>query len=159
VDTQAGNLSTGERALSALLGFALAMVAVRTRSRSAQIATSTTGLGLLMRAAAGHCAVKSAWMGHSSLAEGARDQWCRLVRTRSAMRDGVPGSPLHMQKSDAVDEAVSESFPASDPPASRLPDEPPVNAEAKWEAARRAGGQYSDHDSGQYSDQYTGHKE
>jgi hypothetical protein len=38
--------------------------------------------------------------------------------------------------SEAVDHAVEETFPASDPPASRLADEPPVNAEAKWEAAR-----------------------
>lgn len=136
--TQAGNLSTGERALSALLGLALGAVALRTRSGSARFAASSLGLGLLTRAAAGHCAAKSALMGHSTLAEGVRDQWCHLTRERSALRDGVPGSPLHTQKSEAVDEAVSESFPASDPPASRIPDEPPVNAEAKWEAARRA---------------------
>jgi len=37
--------------------------------------------------------------------------------------------------SKGVDESVKQSFPASDPPASRLPDEPPVNAEAKWAAA------------------------
>jgi len=36
---------------------------------------------------------------------------------------------------DAVDESVNDSFPASDPPASRLADVPPANAEAKWEAA------------------------
>ncbi len=39
-----------------------------------------------------------------------------------------------------VDQAVEESFPASDPPASRLPDEPPANADAKWRAAAAAGG-------------------
>jgi hypothetical protein len=37
--------------------------------------------------------------------------------------------------SKSVDESVKQSFPASDPPGSRLPDEPPVNAEAKWAAA------------------------
>lgn len=37
-----------------------------------------------------------------------------------------------------VDEAVADTFPASDPPASHIPDEPPVNADAKWEAAKRA---------------------
>jgi hypothetical protein len=139
MNTQAGNLSTGERALSALLGLALGAVALRTRSGSGRAVAGTLGLGLLTRAAAGHCAAKSALLGHTTLAEGARDQWCQLTRKRSALRDGVPGSPLHTQKSEAVDEAVSESFPASDPPASRLPDEPPVNAQAKWDAARRAG--------------------
>ena len=36
-----------------------------------------------------------------------------------------------------VDEAVKESFPASDPPASGLPDKPPANADAKWAAAKK----------------------
>jgi hypothetical protein len=44
----------------------------------------------------------------------------------------------HSAKSNAVDRSVEDSFPASDPPASRLPDEPPINAEAKWAAARAA---------------------
>jgi hypothetical protein len=34
-----------------------------------------------------------------------------------------------------VDEASDESFPASDAPGVRLPDEPPANADAKWAAA------------------------
>jgi len=38
-------------------------------------------------------------------------------------------------QSGAVDQASKESFPASDPPASHTPDEPPVNADAKWRAA------------------------
>jgi hypothetical protein len=33
-----------------------------------------------------------------------------------------------------VDGSLKDTFPASDPPASHLPDEPPVNADAKWAA-------------------------
>ena len=38
--------------------------------------------------------------------------------------------------SKAVDKSSEDSFPASDPPASHGPDDPPANAEAKWRAAR-----------------------
>jgi len=37
-----------------------------------------------------------------------------------------------------VDQAVEESFPASDPPAVHVKDEPPVNAQQKWKAAGKA---------------------
>lgn len=40
--------------------------------------------------------------------------------------------------SQAVDETVKESFPASDPPAPPLPDNPPSNADEKWAAAEAA---------------------
>jgi hypothetical protein len=35
-----------------------------------------------------------------------------------------------------VEESGRESFPASDPPASGIPDRPPANADQKWKAAR-----------------------
>jgi hypothetical protein len=38
----------------------------------------------------------------------------------------------------ALDAALQETFPASDPPASHIPDEPPSNAQDKWEAATRS---------------------
>ena len=43
--------------------------------------------------------------------------------------------PASQPTSKAVDESIKQSFPASDAPGSHLPDEPPVNAEAKWAAA------------------------
>ena len=36
----------------------------------------------------------------------------------------------------SVDQTSKDSFPASDPPASHLPDLPPANAEDKWRAVR-----------------------
>jgi hypothetical protein len=39
------------------------------------------------------------------------------------------------QTTEAVDESLKSTFPASDPPATQGPDEPPSNAEEKWQAA------------------------
>ena len=134
-----GNLSKGERALSALFGLAFLALALRRGNAVLRGLSSVIGSSLLARAAAGHCAMKAAMTGQSSLSEGVSDQWRSLSRRARPGRQGLPGSPVHAAKSEAVDESVAESFPASDPPASRLPDEPPVNAEAKWAAARAAG--------------------
>jgi hypothetical protein len=44
---------------------------------------------------------------------------------------------------EVLDRAVEESFPASDPPAVHVKDDPPVNAGEKWKAAKstkRGGG-------------------
>jgi hypothetical protein len=136
---QAGNLSTAERTASGVLGAALSLLALRRGSPVLRTLAGLAGSALVSRAFAGHCAMKAALNKHTTLREGLQDQWCHLTRQASALRDGSPGSPVHSRKSEAVDESVSESFPASDPPASRLPDEPPVNAQAKWEAARKAG--------------------
>jgi len=37
-----------------------------------------------------------------------------------------------------LDDAQKASFPASDPPASQIPDDVPVNAADKWKAAEEA---------------------
>jgi hypothetical protein len=45
--------------------------------------------------------------------------------------------PRNQRQSKAVDESSKDSFPASDAPGTHLPDEPPSNADAKWEAAKK----------------------
>jgi hypothetical protein len=109
----------------------------RRRSRILRALAGIAGSALVARAVAGHCGVKSALAGQTGLAQGLRDQWNCLSRLgRQSEPTGLPGSPAHHQLSGAIDEAVEQSFPASDPPASRLPDEPPSNAADKWRAAQ-----------------------
>jgi Protein of unknown function (DUF2934) len=53
-----------------------------------------------------------------------------------ANRSGAPAvSSAPAGSSASVDDSLKGTFPASDPLATQLPDEPPVNADAKWEAA------------------------
>jgi hypothetical protein len=138
-----GNLGTGERALSALFGAALSILAMRRGGGLTRAASAVAGLSLLSRAAAGHCAMKASLTGQSTLRQGLADQWERMRSMFAG--DDEAGRAAHAEarsaaisRSRAVDESVIESFPASDPPASRLPDEPPSNADAKWAAAREA---------------------
>ena len=134
-----GNLSSTERAASAAVGVLFGLASLTRGGPLLRSASAMTAGALLVRALSGHCALKAALRGDSSLAEGVRDQVRGLSSDPLVQTHGRPGSALHTARGAAVDEAVAVSFPASDPPASRLPDEPPVNAEAKWEAARAAG--------------------
>ena len=59
-----------------------------------------------------------------------------LLRAAVSRTTADPSSALHKR----LDDALADTFPASDPPTSHLADEPPSNAEAKWEAYRKAHG-------------------
>jgi hypothetical protein len=122
--TQSQNLSEFERTLSALVGVSLACLGLRSSSIPAvRVLSGLAGAGLLIRAATGRCAVKAALL---------RDE----ARPETIAE---PPSAAHASAQSArVDEGLEGSFPASDPPASRLPDEPPRNAKDKWDAARAA---------------------
>lgn len=135
---QTGNLSSSERSISALAGAASLLTATARVPLVWKGLFALAGLGLIARAAAGHCAVKSVLRGDASIGESVAAQWSRLRPGTARPANGLPGSPRFEHQSRAIDESVEESFPASDPPASRLPDEPPVNAEAKWQAAAAA---------------------
>jgi hypothetical protein len=128
---QSGNLSNTERTFSTVLGTALAVLAARRGNPIIRAVAGTASAALLARAYAGHCAMKAALTGKTTLGGGIADQWHWMAGKR-------PSDTL--ATSDAVDESIEQSFPASDPPASRIPDEPPVNAQAKWRAARAAEG-------------------
>ena len=137
--SQTGNLTSSERLVSGVLGFALSALALHRGNGAVRAAAGIGAAALLVRAVTGHCAVKATVTDQVPLAEGLKDQLRSVTERARVAEAGLPGSPLHQAKSARVDESVSESFPASDPPASRLPDEPPANAAAKWAAARAAG--------------------
>jgi hypothetical protein len=59
----------------------------------------------------------------------AEQDWLEAERQIKAPRPARPHS------SEALDDSLKGTFPASDPPASHLPDVPPANAAAKWQAA------------------------
>lgn len=65
---------------------------------------------------------------HGSAAEDWREAERQLASTSAAERAG--GS-----RDGAVDVSLEETFPASDPVASHIPDAPPSNADDKWSAA------------------------
>jgi hypothetical protein len=58
------------------------------------------------------------------------------------LRAAVSRAPSHTSATHptGLDNTLADTFPASDPPASRSPDVPPSNAEAKWQAHRTATG-------------------
>jgi hypothetical protein len=132
---QDGNLSSTERAVSAMIGLSLAAIAGQRGNVLFRTLSAVVGGALLARSYAGYCGVKAAVVGNGSLKEGMSDQWDRMrlgSSPRGTMSDSAPGA----SSSAGIDAAGNDSFPASDPPASHLPDEPPVNAQAKWDAAK-----------------------
>src|SRR5688572_14265985 len=72
----AGNLGSTERVVSLLVGLGLTMLAMR-GGRLRRAVASSAGMSLISRSVAGHCAVKAAATGSSSLSEGLKEQWRR----------------------------------------------------------------------------------
>ena len=73
-----GNLNTFERWLCLLGGIVASSSAAR-GSRAGRLARGSVGLSLLARGAAGHCAMKAALTGETSLTEGLKNQWQQLT--------------------------------------------------------------------------------
>ncbi len=132
---QTGNLSATERVASALWGLSFSLAAMRRGSPLWRLVSGVAGAALLARSYAGYCGMKAAMTGEASLRNGLSKQWDRM---RGA-GPGEQGQTLGASSEQAIDASVSDTFPASDPPASRLPDEPPSNAGAKWDAVRTTG--------------------
>jgi hypothetical protein len=63
----------------------------------------------------------------------AERDWSDAERQLSAAQAAAPAASAKQ-----IDDTLKDTFPASDPPASHLPDKPPVNAGEKWAAADAA---------------------
>ncbi len=72
------------------------------------------------------------WLQRGSPRGAADADWLEAERQIAA------AEPTPAASSTGVDDALRDTYPASDPPSSHLPDEPPANAEAKWQAAAAA---------------------
>jgi hypothetical protein len=64
--------------------------------------------------------------------------WLEAEHQLSTSDPAAPAAATPAGSAKSVDDALKDTFPASDPPASHLPDEPPINAGAKWAAADAA---------------------
>jgi len=77
------------------------------------------------------------WQARGCPEGGAEQDWLDAEKQlQSAQR--AAAAQHTAEGSEAIDRSLQESFPASDPPASHRPDEPPANADAKWKAAGTA---------------------
>jgi ferritin-like metal-binding protein YciE len=88
-----GNLNTFERWLSLLGGIGLLASSAR-GGTAGRLARGSVGLSLLARGAAGHCAMKAALKGESSLADGLKDQWQQLTSQVSQIRESAGAEPI-----------------------------------------------------------------
>ncbi len=77
---------------------------------------------------------------HASIEEVAYQIWEQRGRQAGSSEDCWREAELRCREerarcTKAMDDALKASFPASDPPASHIPDDVPINAEDKWVAA------------------------
>ncbi len=88
-----GNLGTAERWFSILAGLGLTLAAARGRGVFRRAALGSMGMSLLSRGAAGHCGMKAALSGESTLTDGISTQFqhlrARLGRTGAASIDSM----------------------------------------------------------------------
>jgi uncharacterized membrane protein len=114
--SQRGNLSNGERFASAIFGVGLTMFAARRGGPLLRLLAGVAGTSLIGRAIAGHCGMKAAVTGQSTLKEGMQEQWRHTTElgtqlARSISRKGFEPSRMHrVEKIIEVDQPVSTVY-------------------------------------------------
>lgn len=99
-----GNLGRNERLLSLGAGALLTALAARGGTFS-KLIYGVGAMALLGRAAAGHCAMKAALNGESSLGQGFAQQWRHM---KSGIQGGGMGTSRVSEATSAAEKAVRE---------------------------------------------------
>jgi uncharacterized membrane protein len=114
--SQRGNLNNGERVASAVIGVGLTMIAARRGGFLFRLLAGVAGTSLIGRAIAGHCGMKAAVTGQSTLKQGMQDQWRHTTEIGSRLastvgRRGMEGHRMHrVEKIIEVDQPVSTVY-------------------------------------------------
>jgi Protein of unknown function (DUF2934) len=75
------------------------------------------------------------WLEHGCPQGTAEQDWEEAKRQLAGLQSSRARTGSVSEQTSKVDAAIVATFPASDPPSSHGPDNPPSNAEAKWQAA------------------------
>lgn len=116
MNSQRGNLRNGERIASAVFGVGLTMIAARRGSPVLRWLAGVAGTSLIGRAVAGHCGMKAAITGRSTLKEGMQEQWRHTTEighqlAQSVRRAGSDSQRVHrVEKIIEVDQPVSTVY-------------------------------------------------
>jgi hypothetical protein len=70
------------------------------------------------------------WVARGRPHGSAQVDWLEAERQLSKSRANSP-----TELNTKVEASLKDTFPASDPPSTHIPDKPPSNADAKWKAA------------------------
>jgi hypothetical protein len=114
MSAQNGNLSGSERTWSAIFGTALSLLVLRRANPVLRSLAVAAGAGLLARAVAGHCGVKAALTGETSLGKGLQRQWSSMLGGQTKTFDAQE-SVEELADPVAVQEGNSASA-AAEPP-------------------------------------------
>jgi uncharacterized membrane protein len=111
--TQPGNLSRGERLASAAFGVGLTMLAARRGGPLLRLLAGVAGSSLIGRAIAGHCGMKAAMTGESTLKEGMQEQWRHTTEIGSRFAQSVRGRRIDGQGMRRVEATIEVDQPVS----------------------------------------------
>lgn len=111
--TRDGNLSGTERAVSAGIGTGLSLLVLRSGSPVLRAVAALAGVALFARAMAGHCAIKAAMTGESSIGAGLRDQWDRMSGGREPQVSSAQEAVEERADPEAIEEGIAPGEPAA----------------------------------------------